>query len=86
MRMAVRRQKFALYIISLSPVKATMRLPTSILLAPSSVSSFASTSSSPWKVLAISSNSSFILNDNYVISIDGTNLMIFCLLINYLEN
>ena len=75
-----------LYIISLSPVKATMRLPTSILLAPSSVSSFASTSSSPWKVLAISSNSSFILNDNYVISIDGTNLMIFCLLINYLEN
>ena len=39
-----------------------------------------------WKVLAISSNSSFILNDNYVISIDGTNLMIFCLLINYLEN
>ena len=46
-RMAVRRQKFALYIISLSPLKDTMRRPISFSLAPSAVSSCASTSSSP---------------------------------------
>jgi large subunit ribosomal protein L11 len=56
-RIAVRKQKLARYIIALSPVKETIRRPISIFPAPNSVSSCASTSSSPWKVLAISSNS-----------------------------
>ena len=58
---AVCNWKLARYIISLFPVNDTIRRPICTLLAPSWVSSWAKTSSSPIKVLAMSSNSSINL-------------------------
>ena len=59
---AVCNWKLARYIISLSPVNETIRLPISTSLAPIWVSSFASTGSSPINVLAINSNFCSISN------------------------
>ena len=53
--MAVCNWKLARYINSLLPVNDTIRLPIFTSLAPSWVSSFASTGSSPINVLAINS-------------------------------
>ncbi len=50
--MAVRKPKLALYINPLSPVKLTFLTPIFTSWAPSCVSSFASNSSKPNKVLA----------------------------------
>ena len=58
---AVCNWKLARYIISLLPVNDTIRRPISTLLAPMLVNSSASTGSNPMNVLAMSSNSSFIL-------------------------
>ena len=56
-RIAVCNWKFALYIISLSPVNDTILRPICTLFAPNCVSSLAKTCSKPMKVLAMSSNS-----------------------------